>query len=189
MIVGTTRGYRTASVPVIDVPPWVGRRSPCRGVERPQQAATTVFLALRLPARLLAGAPDRAVHLVEGAIDVAHAPVKVAAIDLNRGAAFRARQRWATAKLADGAGDGRAAVAVEVDLLAVEVESAHPVSRSHWVDDVELGAVVYAVPVLVSRLALVPNLLTDRHAGAGLLAATPARDPRRRVDVGEFMQR
>jgi hypothetical protein len=45
-------------------------------------------------------------------------------INLNRGAAFRARESWATPKLTDGARDGRAAVVV--DLLAVEVESAYP---------------------------------------------------------------
>ena len=147
------------------------------------------FRCLRLPARLLVDAPDRAVHLVEGAIDVADAPVKVAAINLNRGAAFRARHRRTTQQPADGACDGGAAVAIEVDLLSVEIESAHRRSRGHGVDDVELAAVVYAIPVLVSRLTLVPNLLTDRHAGTGLPVAAPARDPRRRVDVGELVQR
>jgi hypothetical protein len=73
---------------------------------------------------LLSDASDVTVHLAERAIDVANPSIEVAALDLNRHATFGARQRWATPKLADSVRNGRAAVAVEVDLLVVEVKPA-----------------------------------------------------------------
>ena len=107
---------------------------------------------------LLSDASDVAVHLAERAIDVANPSIEVAALDLNRHATFGARQRWATPKLADSVRNGRAAVAVEVDLLVVEVKPAHQGSGSQRVDNVELRPVIHARLGLFRAGAMSPRV-------------------------------